>query len=91
MLKHDPRHIVQVQIMHHLSTFIYNEDGLDTLLIIYYSGHGTPELASGNLDREESDEVIWNMMESCLEKTRADVLEIFDWFDDSPSYDYLSC
>ena len=49
VLKHDPKRLAQVQIMRHLSQFVYDEDGPNTLLIVYYTGHGTPELASGNL------------------------------------------
>jgi hypothetical protein len=40
---------VQVQINKHLADFVYDEDEEDTLLIIYYAGHGTPDSVTGRL------------------------------------------
>jgi hypothetical protein len=40
---------VQVQINKHLADFVYEEDAEDTLLIIYYAGHGTPDSVTGRL------------------------------------------
>ena len=42
-------------------------------LLKHYSKRGF------NDDTEESNEVIWNYVETALQRTRADVLEIFDW------------
>lgn len=38
-----------VQIHKHLADFVYYEDGKDTLLIIYYAGHGVPDTTTGRL------------------------------------------
>lgn len=38
-----------VQIHKHLADFVYDEDGKDTLLIIYYAGHGVPDNTTGRL------------------------------------------
>ncbi len=40
---------MQVQINKHLATFVYDEDDEDTLLIVYYAGHGTPDSVTGRL------------------------------------------
>jgi hypothetical protein len=33
----------------HLAQFIYDEDGHDTLLVIYYAGHGIRDIKPGSL------------------------------------------
>ena len=40
-----PRH----QIHRHLANFVLDEDGKDTLLIIYYAGHGVSDTTTGRL------------------------------------------
>lgn len=40
---------VQVQVNKHLADFLYEEDAEDTLLIIYYAGHGMSDPVTGRL------------------------------------------
>ncbi|KAH0557001.1 hypothetical protein GP486_005211 [Trichoglossum hirsutum] len=78
----------QVQVNKYLSEWVYNEDGENTLLIVYYAGHGVPGQDPGQLklaprrtpdqDPTELNEVVWNHAESNLGDTKADVLVIFD-------------
>ena len=42
-------HLAQVQVVYHVSNFVFKEDGPNTLLIVYYAGHGTPGKMPGNL------------------------------------------
>ena len=49
VLKIDHAQLPQVQIGYHVSQFVYQEDGPNTLLIVYYAGHGTPGSRPGNL------------------------------------------
>ena len=39
----------QLQIHMHLATWVCNEDDENTLLILYYAGHGTPDRGTGRL------------------------------------------
>ena len=49
LLKHGSEHLPQVQINHYISNFVFEEDGPNTLLIIYYAGHGVPDSDTGKL------------------------------------------
>ena len=40
----------QVQTQWHVSNFVMDEDGPQTLLIVYYAGHGTPGSVPGQLE-----------------------------------------
>lgn len=48
-IKSDSEKNPQVQVNAHVANFVYNEDGLDTLLIVYYAGHGSPGAKPGHL------------------------------------------
>ncbi len=39
----------KLQIHKHLADFVHDEDGQDTLLIIYYAGHGISDTTTGRL------------------------------------------
>jgi Caspase domain len=39
----------RLQIHKHLADFVHDEDGKDTLLIIYYAGHGISDTTTGRL------------------------------------------
>lgn len=39
-LLNDPKKSAQIQANKHLADFVYDHDGANTLLIIYYAGHG---------------------------------------------------
>jgi Caspase domain len=47
--KLNTRKKAQLQISKHLSKFVHDEDDDDTLFIIYYAGHGTPDQSTGRL------------------------------------------
>lgn len=72
-----------------LAVFVRDHDDEDTLLIIYYAGHGfvrddnTGQLMlsrSGKVPSEHGDanKVVWNDIENLLDETSSDVLEIMD-------------
>jgi hypothetical protein len=48
-LNRDKGRSAQIQIHHHLAQFVYDEDDDETLLIIYYAGHGTIEYKTNRL------------------------------------------
>lgn len=48
-LTQDPKRTAQAQVNKHLSEFVFDYDDTNTLLIIYYAGHGTPGDSSGGL------------------------------------------
>ncbi|KAI4595699.1 Phosphatidylinositol-4-phosphate 5-kinase [Pestalotiopsis sp. 9143b] len=79
----------QIQVHRHLSQFVYDNDDGNTLLIIYYAGHGRPGKDPGGLHLTGSTslpssgsskphEVVWNSAEVMIKDTKADVLVIFD-------------
>jgi hypothetical protein len=45
----DGNKTAQVQVNKHLADFVFGEDGKNTLLIVYYAGHGIPGYAPGQL------------------------------------------
>ncbi|KAK8022114.1 hypothetical protein PG993_012881 [Apiospora rasikravindrae] len=79
----------QSQVNHYLAQFVYENDDTNTMLIIYYAGHGRPGNGRGNLrltpsislprkSNGEFHEIVWESAESNIRETKADVLVIFD-------------
>jgi len=76
----------QVQAAKHVADFVFDEDGPDRLLIVYYSGHGFRSskgrlLMHGSRQKDEDGRemyVDWTEVETSLGKARADVLVILD-------------
>ncbi|KAJ9603891.1 hypothetical protein H2200_011413 [Cladophialophora chaetospira] len=88
------------QVALHLAKFVHDEDVENSLLIVYYAGHGWPEggklylqgyalcdlimsitkFVSGNIPnrKEEVSRVLWEEVETSLERAAADLLVIFD-------------
>ncbi|KAF7520123.1 hypothetical protein G7054_g12877 [Neopestalotiopsis clavispora] len=87
-LKPDSQNSAQLQLNKHLSDFVYDHDGPNALLIIYYAGHGRPGQIPGGLhlagsnsmpsSESEVHEVVWNSTETIIKETHGDVLVIFD-------------
>jgi predicted protein tyrosine phosphatase len=48
-LTEDPRRRAQHQVNRYLADFVDDHDDANTLLIIYYAGHGRPGEARGSL------------------------------------------
>ncbi|KAF4636285.1 hypothetical protein G7Y89_g1792 [Cudoniella acicularis] len=72
-----------------LAKFVHDYDAHDTLLIVYYAGHGRPGRARGivvlepsksldDVEGSELHEVVWNSAEAIINSTQGDVLVIFD-------------
>ncbi|KAL8717669.1 MAG: hypothetical protein Q9225_005106 [Loekoesia sp. 1 TL-2023] len=84
---------LQVQVNHRVAGFVGDHDGLNTLLIVYYAGHGKPGENFGSLElmgktspnshrdknKRTRNSIVWNKTEELLRPAEADVLEIFDW------------
>ena len=79
----------QNQINKIVADWVYDYGHTNTLLIVYFAGHGRPGKKPGELEmngrqarndilREHLDSVIWNKTEPLLSSTHADVLQIFD-------------
>lgn len=78
----------QAQVNHLVAQFMYQHDGPNNLLIVYFAGHGTPGSVFGHLElagksgfadsRDNLDRIVWNRTEICLQGAEADILEIFD-------------
>lgn len=49
ILTKDSRTSAQAQVNHYLAKFVYKNDNLNTMLIIYYAGHGRPGNDRGKL------------------------------------------
>lgn len=47
LLKNDPQHNPRQQLKHHIDDFIWNEDDPNSLLLVYYAGHGRPKPKRG--------------------------------------------
>ncbi len=87
-LTEDPRKKTQVRLMRKLSAFVDDNDDEDTLLIIYYAGHGfvrddnpgQMELRGWKAPSESgtANKVLWNSVEKVLDETSSDVLEVMD-------------
>ncbi|KAL8645949.1 MAG: hypothetical protein Q9226_007070 [Calogaya cf. arnoldii] len=83
---------LQVQLNAKVAGFVDTHDGPDTLLIVYYAGHGKPDKYFGDLEmfgqtsRNDPRDVktrqrnllVWNKTEELLRPAGADVLKIFD-------------
>ncbi|TGO24997.1 hypothetical protein BPAE_0090g00410 [Botrytis paeoniae] len=88
ILQQNPRKHPQVQINLYLAEFVHNHDDPDTLLIVYYAGHGKLSDDGGGLaltssstqpDEEfELHEIVWSSAEHNIKNTQSDVLVIFD-------------
>ena len=78
----------QTQVNKIVASWVDENDAPNTLLIVYFAGHGRPGITPGSLElaghsspkdvREHLDKVIWNKTESNLQDTNADVLQVFD-------------
>ena len=87
-LSHDENKTAQACVNKIVADWVYEYDGLRTLLIVYFAGHGKRGNKPGDLHiagktsptdlRAHLNSVIWNRTEENLKSTRADVLEIFD-------------
>lgn len=84
-LKSNPQH----QAFRYLSEFVHEEDSTETLLIVYYAGHGwseaddNGEIQLGGRLPEEHEKIgdvslAWHEVERTLSRTKSDVLVIFD-------------
>jgi len=71
----------------HLAHFVLEEDGEDTLLIIYYAGHGVKDKETGLLrlvggspkkGNKSLRQIVWAEAERTIEETQADLFLIFD-------------
>ncbi|KAL8646672.1 MAG: hypothetical protein Q9210_006000 [Variospora velana] len=83
---------LQVQVNAKVAIFVHEHDGPNTLLIVYYAGHGKPGEFFGDLvifgqtspndprdaKKRARNKVVWNKTEELLRPAAADVLEIFD-------------
>ncbi|KAF2657863.1 hypothetical protein K491DRAFT_714156 [Lophiostoma macrostomum CBS 122681] len=77
----------QHQLSHFLAEFMWKHDELDTLLIIYYAGHGfvqkgnmqwTYATGQTNPKANELNHIAWTEAESNIKAKKADVLVMFD-------------
>ena len=78
----------QTQINRIVADWVDDNDGLKTLLIVYFAGHGRPGTKEGDLEitghrspsdlRDTLDKVVWNKTEHNLSGIAADVFQIFD-------------
>ncbi|CAG8971603.1 hypothetical protein HYALB_00007996 [Hymenoscyphus albidus] len=79
----------QIQINRHLANFVGEYDKPDTLLIVYYAGHGKPGEPENGLTfvgRQDlnpkpdasSHEIIWGSTEHNIRHATSDILVIFD-------------
>lgn len=79
---------LQVRVNAIVAAFVGEHDGPNTLLIVYYAGHGRPGGEYGSLElfgqtspndkKKHLDVLVWNMTETLLLPAEADVLEVFD-------------
>ncbi|KAI4142043.1 MAG: hypothetical protein LQ341_003332 [Variospora aurantia] len=80
---------LQVQVNAQVAIFVDKHDGPNSLLIVYYAGHGKPGEYFGHLEqtspndprdarKKARNKVVWNKTEELLRPAEADVLEIFD-------------
>ncbi|KAL3420455.1 tyrosine-protein phosphatase non-receptor type 6 [Phlyctema vagabunda] len=89
VLTKDARRKAQVQVNRHLAEFVDEYDDTNTLLIVYYAGHGKRVEPHGSMILEASrsflpdessnlHEIVWNSAEHNIKDTKSDVLVIFD-------------
>ncbi|KAJ8071114.1 hypothetical protein OCU04_001455 [Sclerotinia nivalis] len=88
VLKQDPKKHPQTQINLFLAEFVHSHDDPNTLLIVYYAGHG--KLIDGEdglaligstaipAKNNELHEIVWSSAEHNIQNTQSDVLVIFD-------------
>ncbi|CAD6590615.1 MAG: hypothetical protein ASARMPREDX12_004603 [Alectoria sarmentosa] len=79
---------LQVRVNTIVAAFVGEHDGPNTLLIVYYAGHGRPGGQYGDLElfgqtspndtTKRLDVLVWNKTEKLLLPAEADVLEVFD-------------
>ncbi|KAL2064192.1 hypothetical protein VTL71DRAFT_4686 [Oculimacula yallundae] len=85
----DPRNPAQVQVNLILSKFVSDHGDPDTLLIVYYAGHGKPGESDKGLNlackqslnpdvNNKLHEIVWDSAEHIIRATLSDVLVIFD-------------
>ncbi|KAF7885143.1 hypothetical protein EAF00_010961 [Botryotinia globosa] len=88
ILQQNPRKHPQVQINLYLAQFVADHDDPNTLLIVYYAGHGklsddgdglalTPSTTQPD-EENELHEIVWSSAEHNIQNTKSDVLVIFD-------------
>ncbi|KAL8713152.1 MAG: hypothetical protein Q9220_002673 [cf. Caloplaca sp. 1 TL-2023] len=81
----------EVQVNAIISNFVHAHNGSNTLLIVYYAGHGRPGDVFGELSvfgkgtrndveqvKKQRNGLVWNNVERLLSPAAGDVLEIFD-------------
>ena len=78
----------QTQINAIVANWVDQYDGLKTLLVVYFAGHGKPGKQMGELAlsgyqspsdvRNYLNTVVWNITENNLHEIQSDVLQIFD-------------
>ena len=79
----------QTQINAIVASWVDEYDGLKTLLVVYFAGHGKPGHHNGELMingyqsspsdvRRYLNTVVWNITENNLHEIQSDVLQIFD-------------
>ncbi|RDW82288.1 hypothetical protein BP6252_03400 [Coleophoma cylindrospora] len=89
VLTKDPRRKAQNQVNRYLAEFVDDHDDTNTLLIVYYAGHGRPGESKGSVvleanmsakpdDGSSLHEIVWNSAEHNIKATKSDVLLIFD-------------
>ena len=72
-----------------VANWVLKYDGMKTLLLVYFAGHGRPGKENGELEingwnaspldlRRDLNTAVWNKTEHILHDTQADVLQIFD-------------
>ncbi|KAL9580866.1 MAG: hypothetical protein Q9203_006132 [Teloschistes exilis] len=88
-LKTDAEKKLQIQVNKIVINWVDKYDKSNTLLLIYYAGHGKPGKHFGQLviqgqvsPNDQKDKqvntIVWNKTEELLKAAEADVLEIFD-------------
>ncbi|KAF7872141.1 hypothetical protein EAF04_003066 [Stromatinia cepivora] len=88
VLKQDPKKHPQTQINLFLAEFVHSHDGPNSLLIVYYAGHGKlidgedglALTGSTTIPDEDNElhEIVWSSAEHNIQNTQSDVLVIFD-------------
>lgn len=87
-LKTYEKRSVQLLVNSIVANWVCKKDGPDTLLMVYYAGHGSPGQTPGHLElvgqsipselNQSIDRIVWNYTEDMLRPAQADVLQIFD-------------
>ncbi|KAI4256671.1 MAG: hypothetical protein LQ352_001989 [Teloschistes flavicans] len=88
-LKTDVEGKLQIQVNKIVINWVDKYDKSNTLLLVYYAGHGKPGKTFGQLEihgqvspndhkDKQVNAIVWNNTEELLKPAEADVLEIFD-------------